>query len=243
MQRSFYARLIVWALMLVIAETSIADNDNQQSRTPVSKTPKITISKETTCLTGPTRADGTLDCAAALNRITGRDVTPQNNAAVLLWQALGPKSIPKDQRDKYFRMLGVEPLSEDGKYFVDITTVCEREQPNKNSDLSDPSNMQFFEALMDQKDRASRRPWSKAEFPLIARWLDENREPLLKIVAGSRRERYCSPLRSRGDDENEELTAPGNLDFNRSLANLLLIRSNLRLQEGEIEEARQDLLA
>src|SRR5438094_5975588 len=50
----------------------------------------FTIGKETTYVTGPLDKDGYIDYAAALNERLGRGVTPENNACVLLWKALGP---------------------------------------------------------------------------------------------------------------------------------------------------------
>src|ERR1700724_174995 len=51
---------------------------------------KFTISKETTYVTGPVDKDGYIDYAAALNERLRQGVTPENNANVLIWKALGP---------------------------------------------------------------------------------------------------------------------------------------------------------
>ena len=53
--------------------------------------PKVTVSKATTYFTGPLRADGSVDYVAAFNRRCSEGVTPENNAAVALWRASGPK--------------------------------------------------------------------------------------------------------------------------------------------------------
>ena len=53
--------------------------------------PKITISKETTYITEPLRADGCVDYVAAVKRHCSEGVTPENNAAIPFWQAVGPK--------------------------------------------------------------------------------------------------------------------------------------------------------
>src|SRR5215467_16284740 len=62
--------------------------------------PKITISKETTYLTEPLRPDGYPDYVAALNQRMSEGVTPDNNAAVLLMKAFGPRDIPEQFRTK-----------------------------------------------------------------------------------------------------------------------------------------------
>jgi hypothetical protein len=50
--------------------------------------PKITISRETTFVTGPLRPDGSVDYLAAINERYSKGVTPDNNAAVPLLQVL-----------------------------------------------------------------------------------------------------------------------------------------------------------
>jgi len=50
---------------------------------------KFTISKETTFVTGPVDKDGYIDYTAALNERLRQGMTPENNANVLIWKALG----------------------------------------------------------------------------------------------------------------------------------------------------------
>ena len=49
----------------------------------------ITIAKDTTKVTGPLTDDGYSDYAGAINQRLGKDVTPETNANVLFWQAMG----------------------------------------------------------------------------------------------------------------------------------------------------------
>src|SRR5882762_11725864 len=51
---------------------------------------KFPIGKETTRVTGPLDKEGYIDFHAALNNHFGKGVTPETNANVLLWKALGP---------------------------------------------------------------------------------------------------------------------------------------------------------
>ena len=69
--------------------------------------PKIAISRDTTYITGPLRADGYVDYIAAINERCSEGVTPENNAAIPFWQAVGPKGIDKNIRKRYFEMLGI----------------------------------------------------------------------------------------------------------------------------------------
>ncbi len=90
--------------------------------------PQYTISKETTYITEPLRKDGFVDYVAALNQRSSQGVTPENNAAVLFWKAMGPEEIEPEYRDKYFQMLGIPPLPEKGDYFVDLEQYLARKR-------------------------------------------------------------------------------------------------------------------
>src|SRR5437867_12997122 len=80
----------------------------------------FTISKETTYVTGPLDKDGYIDYAAALNERLSRGVTPENNANVLLWQALGPQPDRRKMSREFFELMGMKPPPERGEYFVDL---------------------------------------------------------------------------------------------------------------------------
>ncbi|MBO0698198.1 MAG: hypothetical protein J2P46_07380, partial [Zavarzinella sp.] len=51
----------------------------------------FTIGPETTYITDPRDAHGLVDYQTALNDRLGRGVTPETNANVLIWKALGPR--------------------------------------------------------------------------------------------------------------------------------------------------------
>ena len=66
--------------------------------------PKITVSRETTFLTGPLRPDGHVDYLAATNAYCSKGVTPENNAVVLLVQAFGDRVALHVARQSFLRM-------------------------------------------------------------------------------------------------------------------------------------------
>jgi hypothetical protein len=76
----------------------------------------ITLGYETARITAPLRDDATVDYAAALEERYSRGVTPENNAAVFFWRAIGPAAIGESRRAELFRRLGMEPLPEEGDY-------------------------------------------------------------------------------------------------------------------------------
>ena len=81
---------LLLALSLVAAGTSSAF----AAEPPAKTKPRVlvTISKATTYITEPLRSDGYPDYIAALNQRLSKGVTPENNAVVLFWRAMGPKN-------------------------------------------------------------------------------------------------------------------------------------------------------
>ena len=54
------------------------------------RSPDIIVGHDTTRISGPLTADGTVDYVAWMNEHYGRGVTKDNNAVVLLVRAVGP---------------------------------------------------------------------------------------------------------------------------------------------------------
>src|SRR2546423_1468368 len=69
----------------------------------------FTISPETTYITEPLDAQGYPDYVTALNQRLSQGVTPENNANVLIWKALGPHPEGGTMPPEYFQWLGYEP--------------------------------------------------------------------------------------------------------------------------------------
>ena len=177
-----------------------------------------TISEETTHITEPLRKDGSVDYVGALNQRFSQGVTPENNAAVLFWKAMGPVEIAPEYRDKYFRMLGIPPLLEQGDYFVDLDNTS------------------------DQLDLAMTRPWSRTDFPVLAEWLVANEKPLALVVEASKRPRRYDPLCCGQKTPLMAVLFPANQHY-RDITQTLRARAMLQLNQGKLEEAWEDLLA
>ena len=141
----------------------------------------VTISKETTYITEPLRADGYPDYVAALDQRFSRGVTPENNAAVLFWRAMGPSAVDKRDREKYFQKLGIAPLPVDGDYFADAEAYVDRVKGPASREEIQSRHSEVWE----QMKSAERRPWSKDEFSTLADWLAANEKPLALLVEAS----------------------------------------------------------
>src|SRR5262245_1422231 len=84
-----------------LAQEKAGDRTKLKAAVPA---PKITISKETTWFTEPLRPDGFVDYLAAVNRHFSKDITTENNACVLLYQAMGPSPEGARQPDRFFKL-------------------------------------------------------------------------------------------------------------------------------------------
>lgn len=212
------------------------------AKEPVAKKPRVlvTISKETTYITEPLRKDGYLDYVAALNQRASQGVTPENNAAVLFWKAVGPGEINKADREKYFQMLGIPPLPEKGEYFIDLDEYVSRHaNATKNAGLT--LVKEPWQDTWKQLEPIMKRPWSKQEYPVFAEWLAANEKPLALLVQVSKRSRYYDPLVCGEKTPLLAATEPISLQF-RVTARTLVVRAMLRLHDGKVAEVWKDLL-
>jgi hypothetical protein len=203
--------------------------------------PKYTISKETTCITEPLRKDGSVDYVAAMNQRFSQGVTPENNAAVLFWKAVGPEEILPEYRDKYFQMLGIPPLPEKEDYFVDLNNYITR-QKNSTKPKDATPETETQEKTWDQLNLAMRQPWSQTEFPVLAEWLAANEKPLALVVEASKHPCRYDPLCCRERMPLIAVLLPAMQGY-RSVARALCARTMLRLNEGKLEDAWEDLLS
>ena len=236
------AKLIASLLALVVVASALAD-EPPANKPEVKRPPKpkvaVSVSKETTYITEPLRKDGSVNYIAALNERTRQGVTLENNASVLFWQAVGPGQIWEEIRDKYFQMLGIPTLPEKGDYFVDIQEYLAHRKDSEKNGNAKPKEDQ--DNVWDILDRAMTRPWSKQEYPILAQWVEANEKPLKLIVEASKRPRRYDPL--IGGESSilsfvPQLAARG---F-RHTGTLLIIRAMLRLNEGKVGDAWDDLL-
>jgi len=137
----------------------------------------VTISKETTYITEPLRKDGYVDYLAALNERGKKDVTPENNAAVLFWQAMGPSEVKPEIRSRYFRMLGMERPPEKGDYFVPLDKFVQRLRNARDSRVAQlrtlgtgPFDRQLTDALRRPGQRKSTLCWLTGWTPTKSHW-------------------------------------------------------------------------
>src|SRR5437870_5725121 len=109
----FWRTFLVLGLLALGGSASLLAADDVPATKPsvaVKKlTPRFTVGKETTAVTGPLDRDGYIDYVTALNQRLARGATPTNNANVLFWKAIGPRpeggtTMPPE----FFDWLGIE---------------------------------------------------------------------------------------------------------------------------------------
>ena len=190
--RVFRLLLFCWSLRAVFASGVTA----QDSDVP------IRISKEMTYITSPLRDDGTVDYVEALSQRQREGVTAENNSVVMFRRALGHEDLSAETSDEYFRQLGIEALPKDGPYLISLDGFLDALNPAELPDLytetgelvtelfrrKKPIEKQYYEAIS--------RPWTRGEFPILARWVDTNETPLELVLEGSKRPEFFYPLLS-----------------------------------------------
>ncbi|HIN95843.1 MAG TPA: hypothetical protein EYN03_09370, partial [Planctomycetes bacterium] len=223
-------------------------NQQEPAKTAPQK-PLFTLSKKTTYVTGPLRKDGTVDYVAALDAIASRGVTVENNAAILLYQIIGPGEILPELRNEYFKRLGIAPLPIQGNYFVTLDQLVQRAVVGKNvsedefAKLDPQVRRKVFaaqEKVWEQFDQAQGKLWTAREFPLLAEWLLVNQQPLKLLQQASQRSRYYSPsISTEKEFPMVSVLLPGVSRY-RDLARALSIRITMNISQGKIDEAIAD---
>ena len=245
---AFYSKNKITVSTLVLAtvlSTVIAGCSPTSHSETSSEKPNVpfSISKETTYITEPLRENGCPDYMLALNRRRSQGVSPEKNAAVFFWKAVGPSCIPEKGREKFFQMLGIPPLPQDGTYCDCDTIRC------RFKDASKPMRAQptegDYELACEQEQQASTRPWSAQEFPAFAEWLKANVKPLALIVEASKQPQWYEPCFIVGTTDSgipidARIVGTNQL---RDCIRWLNKRAMLQLHDQRVDEAWADIIA
>jgi len=173
---------------------------------------KFPLGKDTTVITGPIDKDGYLDYGTALNERLGKGIGPQDNANVLIWQALGPtpRGLEQGMPAEYFELLGIAEPAKSGDTFVGLAVYYNRQFQGDHDG-----------AYEDDRRRVSQRSWRTWDLPYLAAWLKLNEKPLRLVVEASQRSHYFDPLVSRrreGDPRGLIVSLMPSVDYCREMA-------------------------
>ena len=150
-----------------------------------------------------------------------------------------PCNITPKYRDEYCRMLGIPPLLEKGDYYVDLDKYAKGMKGAEESAAQ--AGKGGRDGYREQQTQAMKRPWSKKEFPILAGWLAANDKPLALLVAAPKRPRRYDPLIAE-DDIAVAILLPIVGQY-REAVRALTTRTMLRLDDGKLDQAWDDLLA
>lgn len=199
---------------------------------------KYTISAETTVATGPIDVDGSVDYAAALHERASQGIDPNENACVLIWEAVGPRPEGGNYLpDDYYQWLGTVRPPDVGEYAVSWDKFVRESLQAKQI-----NHLEWYERV----DRCRKWPWKGADQPDVADWLQINAKPLEVIERATRRPTYYNPLVPNRDAEGRRgplisCLLP-HVQVCRNFATMLTTRAMLRLGSGETEKAWGDLM-
>jgi hypothetical protein len=240
--------LIGFAGSVLLAQDTQSPADNPAAIGPENQPEKnprvrVSISKETTWITEPLREDGSPDYVRYLDEKLAEGVTPDNNAAVLLLRTFGPRELAKKSAGEYFKRLGIEPLPVEGDYFVDWSVFCQRFSAKEWPAVPKGDGRDAREYFASLDEEARKRPWTQAEFPHIAKWLDANNRHIDQMVAASKRPRMYTPLISNEENQTLVMVLLPLAQHNRQSGRALVTRAMYRAGNGDVEGAIADVMA
>ena len=216
--------------------------------------PKIVVSKATTHITAPLDEHGLPDYEAYWMQRASEGVTLENNAAVLIWQALWPGELDQEHWLPMCDALGMAEVPSEEQSLTDDDDEQVRELIAVwlSKQFSMPDEMAEEEwgkrlrgSGYEVFEEAGKSPWTSEEIPPLARWVEENKIPLDLLVEGAARSHYYSPSPSFLDGSRDGLISMllPDIQMMRTAVRGLRLRAMHHLGDGRPAEAWKDLLA
>ncbi|MDG2012249.1 MAG: hypothetical protein P8J33_02010 [Pirellulaceae bacterium] len=211
---------------------------------------RLQISPSTTSLTGPLRADGSLDYIAAINQRHMDGIKPEENAVAVIFHLTPEGSFPesseiscKMMRDQFARALGFSTTPPVLK-LEDPETSIQNQLPQL---AEDPKAYEEAEQHLEEFRSARKKPWKSSRFPEFAQVLKEQQEALNLIAKAAACPRYYHPLivpaSQFGNINLLDASLPMGQRF-RQCVRVLLMRAMNSLgdgQPGNVASAIQDI--
>ena len=205
---------------------------------------RITIGRDTTYVTGPTFADGSVNYLAALNNRFSEGVTPENNAAVPLYLVTNPNhSLMGWRLQKYVEALGIKAKTDTRDTYVDFPTFMFEKNVKAATRAQEIRNIEadLREEWSDQIGKRARGPWTREQDPDASAWLQQNEAALRLITSASQRDHFFSPMVGRPDLGSTMSAQLSSLGALRDYCELLAIHGTLTLGNRDFPTWRDDL--
>lgn len=228
----------------------------------VGQPPDIILSAETTFITRPVDENGLPDFEAYLVQQGSQEVTPQGNAATLLWQVLWPCEVENTPEllSSIRKVIGLKTAPDSLSGLVEVYSdrvrsevACDiakkasgfDEKISENRLFQTLAMHLFYEVAEVTVDRAMKAPWNKEEIPSLDRWVQANKSALDQLVVASRRKHFFSPSPSHLNRKLDDLIN-SLLPLEQSLRHAiraLSLRAMWHLGKDQPGEAWEDLRA
>jgi len=208
--------VVVGCLVVVLGLTHFSWADDPKPA--AADQPRFKIAKETTYVTGPVRPDGTIDYVEAINERLSKGVTKENNAAILMLEAVTDIPAPAGHYERVWQKLGL-PVPQTAN--------------NVPVPQADPPGM----------DDALKHPWVAEKHPEVAHYLEPLEGRLNLMVEASQRDHYYMPLVREHDTDPLVSVLLPHLSSQRHLVNALKARAMLRLGDEDIDAFCRDAVA
>jgi hypothetical protein len=238
---------------------------------PMAPPEGFTRSAHSTILTEPLHPNGTIDYLSVVNRELAAGVPQQDNAAVELVRALGPRAVlPKSGRlrGRVLTDLGVPQLPTRGQYFVSFPTFLEHNklgslvpggfvlpwpptpgtsQPTAALEALLPKAWIWHESGLGQYRLG---PWHASiheeDKPLLAAltaYLEAQEKPLAHFLAAAGQKHYHMPVHSADRVSSLAGVQAPCLGDCLAVASVLALRAMQRAFAGDGEAACRDVVA
>lgn len=210
----------------------------------------IIVSKQTTFLTTPLKPNGQVDYRQAIIDLQGKDVLPEENAAIPYLQATWPCDLGPEEQVLVCDRLKMPLPAADGmksiyneELLTEITTRLNQQaaaQPGY-----DPASPLHRQEATDLIGEAILTPWTRDQIPDLANWLDKQQPHFAKLQELQGRPKFFLPSPSLLDDNDDFLFAAllPTVQHQRDAARALSIRAMLAIGEDRPNDAWEDLKA
>ncbi len=177
--------------------------------------PSVRVEYETTRILKPLGADGLPDYVAALNQAHSKGVIPENNAVVLVIEAVGLERLKPEQRDKAIKALGMK--APQGPFI----------------DLSADEAKELDGCLKTDAIQV-------ADHENLTACIERNQKPLELLVSASKRTRWYwpQPTDNPGGLIESSMAAPVFFPGMK----LIAVRARFSAAQKRWQDARNDLL-
>ena len=172
--------------------------------------PPIIVSEETTYITEPLRPDGLPDYEQYLLDLCRESVTPENNAAVLMWLAFPSAEIRRSDQSVLAKEFGVAAPSDESTMtpifgvancnritqWLDQYNPKWRSCESEDLRLADESNEDSQEYVHKLIQNAIDSKWRSDQFPPLAKWVAQSKSQLDLLLEATERRRFYFPSSS-----------------------------------------------